>query len=282
MQCKARAKINWSLNTVGKREDGYHLLDMVMQSVELHDTITLDAADTLSLRVDGMVHVPSTEDNLVLRAAHALRDYTGVPKGADIHLHKRIPVGAGMGGGSADAAAVLKGLNELWQLGLSQQELLTIGLKLGADIPFCLTNGLCRAQGIGEILTPHPALRPYHLVVIQPCRALSTKQVFTALHESENVRRPDTEGVLTALAEGNFPLLARSMGNTLQEVSIPLRPAIRDAITSLREHGARAAQMTGSGSAVFGVFSTAAAARTAYQSLQRKYRVCHLTYTTDA
>lgn len=279
MQLKARAKINWSLDTVGTRADGYHLLDMVMQSVELCDDVLLENADTLTLRADGCVRVPETDDNLALRAAHALLDFTGERRGAAITLHKHIPVGGGLGGGSADAAAVLKGLNDLWQLHLPMQTLLDIGLKLGADIPFCLTGGLCRAQGIGEILTPAPCLRSFPLIIIQPCRSLSTRQVFTLLKEHTVTRRPENDGVLRALAEGNLPLLAQCMGNTLQSTSVALRPAIREAITALREHGARAAQMTGSGSAVFGVFSSPSAAHTAFTSLKRKYRVCHLTRT---
>jgi len=281
MQLKAWAKINWSLNTLGTREDGYHLMDMVMQMIELHDDITIEPADTLSLQVDGRVRVPDTADNLVLRAAQALRSHAGIEKGAAIQLHKRIPVCAGLGGGSADAACVLHGLNQLWALHYPLETLCEIGLPLGADIPFCLTGGLMRAEGIGEVLTPLPCKRSFPLLIIQPCRGLSTRQVFTALHElpEDEMNRPDTENVITALKDGNLQLLSASLGNTLQPVSEKMRPEIRQCIKTLREFGARAAQMTGSGSAIFGVFSTAAAARTAYEALKKKYRICHLTCT---
>lgn len=279
MQIKAYAKLNWSLDTVGVREDGYHLLDMVMQSVELHDELNIEPAAELSFRVDGGVRVPANSDNLVMRAARALKEYAHVDAGARIHLHKRIPVGAGLGGGSSDAAAALRGLNELWKLSLSQQELLDIGLRLGADIPYCLTGGLCRAEGIGEILTPLTGVKVYHLVLIQPCRALSTAQVFSGTNGNIPVRRPDTENVILALQAGNLKLLSRSMGNALQAVSEHMRPELRGAIRALREHGARAAMMTGSGSVVYGVFASAAAARVAWAALDKKYRVCHLTHT---
>ena len=279
MIVRAYAKINWSLDTVGTREDGYHLLDMVMQSVSLHDTLTIEPAPTLDLHAEGAVRVPVGPENLVLRAAEALREYAGVDAGAAIRLRKRIPSGAGLGGGSSDAAAALRGLNSLWGLHYSMDTLCQIGLGLGADIPYCLRGGLCRVRGIGEIIEPLPIGKVYQLVILQPCRGLSTRQVFTALGNAGAIRRPDTPGVISALQSGAFSILPAVMGNTLQEISVPLRPQIRQAITDLREHGARAAQMTGSGSAVFGVFASPAAARTAWESLRKKYRTCHAAHT---
>ena len=279
MIIRAYAKINWSLDTVGTREDGYHLLDMVMQSVSLHDTLTIEPADSLSLRVEGPRRAPEGPDNLVLRAAEALRQHAGIDAGAAIRLRKRIPSGAGLGGGSSDAAAALRGLNALWGLQYPLDTLCGIGLKIGADIPYCLHGTLCRVEGVGEIITPLPGGRIYHLVILQPCRGLSTKQVFTALGDASALRRPDTPGVIDALQSGALSALPGVMGNTLQEISVPMRPQIRQAVTVLREHGARAAQMTGSGSAVFGVFASASAARTAWESLQKKYSACYLAHT---
>lgn len=155
-----------------------------------------------------------------------------------------------------------------------------IGLTLGADVPFCLIGGLAHVQGIGEVIEPLPCPSIYHLVIIQPCRGLSTPQVFRALDGMDiSASRPNTPQALSALTGGNLALLADSLGNTLQPVAISMRPQIRQAITTLREHGARAAQMTGSGSAVFGVFATAAAARTAFAALSRRYPHCYLTQT---
>ena len=280
MLIRANAKINWTLDTVGVRADGYHLLDMLMQSISLHDTLTLEPAEDVTFSADGATRVPQDESNLALRAALALRRHAGTAQGAMIHLHKRIPSGAGLGGGSADAAAVLHGLNALWELNLPMETLRQIGLTLGADVPFCLMGGLAHVRGIGEVIEPLPCPRIYHLVIIQPCRGLSTPQVFRTLDGMDiSASRPNTPQALSALTGGNLALLADSLGNTLQPVAISMRPQIRQAITTLREHGARAAQMTGSGSAVFGVFATAAAARTAFAALSRRYPPCYLTQT---
>ena len=164
---------------------------------------------------------------------------------------------------------------QLWFSALS----MICGLSLGADVPFCLHRGLCRAQGIGEILTPFTAKKQYPLILIQPCRGLSTKQVFDELSKETSTQHPNIESAIRALQMGDLALLAASIGNTLQSVSEKLRPEIRQAINALREHGARIAQMTGSGSAVFGVFPTARAARTAWDSLSRRYPVCVQTQT---
>lgn len=280
MKLRANAKINWTLDTVGLREDGYHLLDMLMQTVSLHDTLTFSPANDLTFSAEGAVRVPQDEENLAYRAALALRRYAGTAQGAAIHLLKRIPSGAGLGGGSADAAAVLRGLNTLWGLHLPDETLLKIGLSLGADVPFCLTGGLAHVQGIGEIITPLASARVYPLLIIQPCRGLSTPQVFKTLDTMDVCSaRPNNAQAMAALGSGSLPLLAGAMGNTLQPVAISMRPQIRQAISVLREYGARAAQMTGSGSAVFGVFASVSAARTAYAALSRRYVHCYLVQT---
>lgn len=281
MRIEARAKINWSLDIVGQRPDGYHLMDMLMQPVTLHDVVTIEPADALTLQTGGWPLLPPTEDHLALRAARALQKHTGCTRGAAIHVEKRIPVGAGMGGGSADAAAVLHGLNEMWALNLSQAELEAIGLTLGADVPFCLRGGLTRTTGVGEIMEPLPCSCDWPLVVIQPCEGLSTGAVFKAYHRQAEVIRPATQDAARALADGDLPLLAASLGNVLQPVSEAMRPAIAEAIAALRQQGAAIALMTGSGSAVFGVFDADEAARAAYDALRPRWestflcRTCH-------
>ena len=202
MRIAARAKINWTLDIVGKREDGYHLMDMLMQPISLADDITLLPQEELTLSVSGFPRVNPGPENLALRAAVLLKQATGYTGGASIHVHKRIPVGAGMGGGSADAAGVLAGLNRLWGTGLTQAELETLGLQLGADVPFCLRGGLQRAQGVGELLTPLPCGGLYWLVVIQPCPGLSTKEVFSRFSLEACEGKPDTQGAAEALAQG--------------------------------------------------------------------------------
>ena len=271
MRVEARAKINWTLDIIGQRDDGYHLMDMLMQPVTLSDTVTLERADAITLTTGGTPLIPADAGNLAYRAAAALKEATGYPGGAAIHVEKRIPAGAGMGGGSADAAAVLWGLNRLWGLGLTQEELERIGLTLGADVPFCLRGGLARTTGIGEVMRALPCAKDYELVVIQPCEGLSTGEVFRAYHARGQAARPDTDTAQRALAEGDAKLLAGSLGNVLQAVSEAMRPAIREAVMALEEHGAAVALMTGSGSAVFGVFEDADAADRAFQRLEKLY-----------
>ena len=284
LKIQARAKINWTLDVVGVLPNGYHDLDMLMQSVTLCDQMTMEDADELSLFVRaGGTYVPADESNLVLRAAKALRSHTGCTKGARITLRKYIPVAAGMGGGSSDAAAALKGLNVLWGLGLDDDTLEAIGLTIGADVPFCIRGGLQRAQGVGERLTPVAMKRPLYLVAFQPCRGLSTKEVFTSLHE-DGIRdedRPDNETAQRALEHGDVRLLGRSLGNVLEPVSRRLRPDIDKAIRDIEAAGAVGARMTGSGSAVFGVFLHAGTCRKAAQELQKIYPACRMMRTAE-
>ena len=277
MEIDARAKINWTLDVTGRRADGYHLLDTLMQPIALHDTLMIEPAEELSLTAEAPAFLSLGEDNLVLRAAVALQRELGEKRGAAIHLIKRIPMGAGLGGGSADAAAALKGLNALWQGGLSLEALCRIGEALGADIPFCLHDGPRRARGIGEILQPIPS-RVFPLVLVQPCGALSTREVFSA-YSRGSWAPPDTQGAMAALAAGDLAELRRRAGNVLEGASIPLRPQIGEAKEALYESGAAFAQMTGSGSAVFGAYGSGQAARKAYEKLKGRYGVCILTET---
>ena len=285
LNIQARAKINWTLDVVGVLPNGYHDLDMLMQSVTLCDQMTVEDADelTLSVRMGRNSFVPADESNLVLRAARALQKETGCTRGAAITLQKFIPVAAGMGGGSSDAAAALKGLNVLWGLGLSDDRLEEIGLTIGADVPFCIRGGLQRAQGVGERLTPLEIKKPLYLVAFQPCRGLSTKEVVTSLHE-DGIRdedRPDNEAAQQALITGNVLLLGRSLGNVLEPVSRRMRPQLDEAIRAIEESGAVGARMTGSGSAVFGVYAHAGACKKAAALLQKTYPTCRMMRTAE-
>jgi 4-diphosphocytidyl-2-C-methyl-D-erythritol kinase len=185
-------------------------------------------------------------------------------------LQKNIPSGAGMGGGSADAAAALKGLNELWNLGLSQQQLLYLGLKLGADVPFMLTGGLARVGGIGEIISPLIPAPEVHLLFLQPCGGLSTPEVFKAYDSLDPARisRPDTDAAQAALLAGDLCALGRAMNNVLEGVSVQARPAIGEAARMLEEAGAVRGMMTGSGSVVYGVFATEESAENAAEAMR--------------
>ena len=278
MVIQAFAKINWSLDITGVREDGYHLMDMLMQPVSLADEITLEPAGTLSISTGGYPPSRADETNLAWRAAAALKKATGYPGGVSIHVQKSIPIGAGMGGGSSDAAGVLYGLKRLWGCGLTNEELERIGLTLGADVPFALRGGLSRTRGIGEILENYENKYNYWLVVIQPCAGLSTARVFSLWKETAPASRPDTDAALNALETGDFPKLCESIGNVLQPVACRLRPEIEKTCGALMREGAMTARMTGSGSAVFGVFRNAAAAEKAWKTLaplERNIFLCH-------
>lgn len=278
---KAYAKINWTLDILGTRPDGYHQMDMLMQSVDLCDTLWIEAADEITLTSAAEETTRGGEDalssqavaydqsNLVYRAALLLRRRCGISAGASIRLGKRIPSGAGMGGGSADAAAALIGLNRLWGLGLDRRQLCQIGLELGADVPFMLTGGLARVQGIGESITPlFPAPR-VPLVLMQPCGGLSTGKIFAAYDAlaAGPLARPDNAAAQEALLGGDLAALGAAMNNVLEAASVPARPALARAARALEQAGAIRAMMTGSGSVVYGVFADDKAALAAQRSL---------------
>ena len=252
MRLRAPAKVNWALNVTGVRENGYHELDMLMQTVELHDTLEIEEDEGLSLTC-GREDVPCDERNLVMRAARALQAACGCEKGARMRLVKRIPSQAGLGGGSSDCAAALKGLNELWGLRLGEERLREIGLRLGADVPFCLTGGLCRARGLGEALTPLPS-RSRRVLLVKPAQGLSTPEVFHAFDRLGGPDAGDIEAAARALALGDDELLARSARNMLTDAAISLCPEVRETLLALRELGASFCAMSGSGSACLALF----------------------------
>lgn len=276
----ARAKINWSLDILGKRPDGYHVMDMLMSSVDLADEMTMELADTLSLSVSGNDAISST-DNLVLKAARALQTEAKCGKGAVVTLKKHVPAGAGMGGGSADAAAALIGLNELWQTGLSLAQLISLGATIGADVPFMLQGGFARVGGIGEVLHAVQPAPIVPLVIIQPCKPLSTADVFRLYDSLACVHHPKTDEALLALQAKDFTKLAASSGNVLQQAVETAKPQIVEAIAALSACGAQFAMMTGSGSAVYGAFDNENEAKSAYYRLHKRWRRTFYTHTAQ-
>ncbi len=280
LRLTARAKINWSLEVVGRRPDGYHLLDMLMQSVALADTLTAEKADALTLQVEGAPEL-DTEDNLVFKAARLLRAKADSDLGARLTLIKRVPSGAGMGGGSADAAAALVGLDRLWNLRLPEETLLRLALRCGADVPFLLRGGLARVGGVGERLTALPGARELSLVVVQPCAGLSTREVFGDFDAlaPEDAPKGRTDAAQAALLAGDLRALDACAGNALQSVSEAKRPEIGAAIAALRECGAAFSRMTGSGSAVFGAFANEDEAERAYRAMRLRWPKTWLTRT---
>ena len=259
---EARAKINWALNITGVRPDGYHQLDMLMQTIALSDTLTLEKDAALALYVDG-APAQDPERNLVVRAARALNRAAGTDFGARMALLKRVPARAGLGGGSADCAAALVGLNRLWGLGLSMDELRGIGATLGADVPFCLTGGLARVRGIGEVIDPVPGAPELPLVLVTPGDGLSTAEVFRRWDGGYPAVPLDAAALERAVIARDLAAVDRLALNALNAPALELMPDIADAMDALRDAGAEAVFMTGSGSTVVGAFATPEAARAA-------------------
>ncbi len=265
IEVEAHAKINWALWITGRRPNGYHELDMLMQPVALSDRLTFEASDELTLTVDGS---PSCDpNNLVLRAARALREHTGARRGACISLEKRIPARAGLGGGSADCAATLRALNALWALDLPDEALRSIGLALGADVPYCLTGGFCRVRGIGECVKHLPGGPRAHLALIRLGDGLSTADVFRAWDETPVFPPMDPTQAAEAVCSGDYDRLRAAARNALTAPAAMLLPEIPEKIRELYAFGALYAQMSGSGSTVYGVFRDGAEARRAAEML---------------
>ena len=255
MKLKARAKINLGLDVVKKREDGYHEVRMIMQMINLYDKITLRQTSEPGIRVTtNLSYLPVNEDNLVYRAAKLLMDEFQVADGVEIELQKYIPVAAGMAGGSSDAAAVMVGVNRMFRLGLSKKQLMERGVKIGADVPFCIMRGTALAEGIGEQLTPLPALPHCSLVIAKPKIHVSTKFVYGNLKANELQEHPDIDGQVQALRDNDLKTLVAKMGNVLETVTIPAYPVIDEIKQTMMKHGAMGAMMSGSGPTVFGIF----------------------------
>lgn len=254
---EAYAKINLSLDITGKRANGYHDVRMVMQSIDLHDTLSFEAKETgISLVTDNEElnrESESGKDNLIVKAAKALFAYTGCERGVKISLTKRIPIAAGMAGGSTDAAATLRGLNRLFSFGLDVETLKEIGVKLGADIPFCIEGGTQLAEGIGEKLTKLRTPDRTLLVICKPNINVSTKEVYERYDALTNVKHPDVDAQLACVAGNDCEGVYKNMGNVLAYVTEGLYPIISDIKATMCENGAEYAMMSGSGPTVFGI-----------------------------
>lgn len=273
MQVPAYAKLNLTLDILRKRDDGYHDLQMVMQSIDLADTLTITAAQGQGTVSTNLSYLPADGRNLAQQAAAAFRAATGLGPEVDICIEKHIPVCAGMAGGSSDAAAVLRAMNVLAGTNLPPMELAAIGGTVGSDVPYCVLGGTALAEGRGERLTPLPPLPSCHVVVCKPPFPISTPQLFARVNVRKIARRPDTSGLLAALEHRDLPGVARRMYNVFEDVLEPRRRRGIDAIKAvLIDCGALGASMSGSGPTVFGLFDSADAARDAYHHLRENYR----------
>jgi len=275
MECRACAKLNLYLDITGIMPDGYHALRSVMQSIDLYDTVKVEIADTIRLTVDKK-YIPTDERNTAFKAAKAFFEATGIQGGAEIFIKKIIPVGAGMAGGSADAAAVLNLLNILYGMPLSAEELSDVALKVGADVPFCLEGGTMLAEGRGEKLTSLPKLAKCFFVVVKPFFSVSTKDAYKMFDE-QGGDCPDVDGILSALEQRDIRKVCSSMGNDLERCIALKYPEINEIKDKLIGLGAIGAMMTGSGSAVFGVFENMIQAQQAADKMRapkRRVFVC--------
>lgn len=262
----AYGKINLSLDIVGLREDGYHLMDMVMQSVSLADRVTLRRAEEISVIAGG--NIPTDERNTALKAAKVFFETTGIAGGCTVSVEKQVPSEAGMGGGSADAAAVLIGLDQMYETDLPLEKLMEMGLKVGADVPFCLVGGTALVQGIGEKVTPAAPLKDCHILLVKPPFGISTGAAFRHFDEVGVSTHPDNAALLAGMEKGDLSGMSGFMANVLEE------SAASDDIEAIREEiaaaGAKAALMTGSGSVVFGLFSDEETAQAAAEKLSHR------------
>lgn len=269
---KAYGKINLALDTVGKREDGYHLVRMIMQTVNLYDVVTITKCETRGITLTtNRPELPTNEDNLIYKAARLLMEEFDISEGVAIHLEKNIPVAAGMAGGSTDCAATLEGMNTLFSIGLSEDELMKRGVTLGADVPYCVMGGTALSEGIGEILTPLPDMIPCKVLLIKPDIDISTKWVYTTLKWDELTSHPDIDGMIDALSSRSLSGIADTLGNVLETVTIPAHPVIEDIKNQMKTLGALNAMMSGSGPTVFGLFKDEGTASDAYDKCRKLY-----------
>lgn len=266
---KALAKINLGLDVLGRRDNGYHDVRMVMQTIYLYDNVTLTRTEELGIQVEtNLSYLPVGENNIAYKAAKLLIDEFDIREGVHIKLDKRIPVAAGMAGGSSNAAAVLVGMNRLFGLGLHQSELMERGVKLGADVPYCVMRGTALAEGIGEELSSLPPMPKCYILVAKPAISVSTKWVYETLDAKEIVEHPDIDGLLQGLGEQDLTKIASSMGNVLESVTIDKYPIIETIKDAMKEAGALNAMMSGSGPTVFGIFDNRKVAKEAWYKLR--------------
>ena len=266
---KALAKINLGLDVLRRREDGYHEVSMVMQTIHLYDRLDISKNQSGNITMEtNLSFLPTNENNLVYKAAKLLCDEFSIKDGIHVNLQKRIPVVAGMAGGSTDAAAVLYGVNKIFDLGLSTQDLMDRGVKIGADVPYCIMRGTALAEGIGEKLSPLSPMVKCPVLIAKPAINVSTKFVYENLKLDENMIHPDMQRLIADIKEKDLKKIASDMGNVLETVTIPAYPIIADIKEHMMAHGAVGAMMSGSGPTVFGLFEDENTAQAAYEAMK--------------
>lgn len=273
------AKINLSLDVIGRREDGYHLLRMIMQSVSLFDVITLKSGqDSIRVFCENK-DVPCNESNIAYKAAKLMFERYKIQDGIEIFIEKNIPIAAGLAGGSTDAAGVIKGINELYKLNLSDQEMMDIGLKIGADVPYCIIGGTALAEGIGEKLTVISPLKETWCVLAKPPIGVSTVEVYKELKLDGIVEHPKTDKLISCIEEGDLITLSQNMINVLETVTIEKYPIISEIKNVMMDFHALGSLMSGSGPTVFGLFEDKNTAEKCYSKLKEELKEVYLVKT---
>ncbi len=272
----AYAKINLSLDILGTLDNGYHSLRMVMQSISLFDIVTVKKIESGIKISSNLPYLPTNENNICYKAANDFFEYTNIKSGISIDISKRIPVGAGLGGGSSNAASVLKALNRLFETKLSLKELCDIGATIGADVPFCVLGGTRLAEGIGEKLSPLPKMPKYTILLVKPSFSLSTKAIYSLYDKCENITHPDTDKLICGLRNNSIYEICEGMGNVLEQTVISEYPVIQEIKDELLNLGAINAQMSGSGPTVFGIFDSFEEANIAKKNLWGKYKTVYI------
>ena len=280
MRLRALAKINLGLDVLGRREDGYHELRMIMQTINMYDQLDMEISEEPGIRITtNLPYVPVNQNNLVYRAANMLLEEFQIKEGLTVDLQKMILVAAGMAGGSSDAAAAMIGVNRLFQLGLSVKALMERGVKIGADVPYCLLRGTALAEGIGDKLRALPACPDCYVLIGKPGISVSTKFVYENLHANELKSHPRIDEMLDAIQWHNLYKMADLMENVLETVTIPQYPIIEEIKNHMKEHGALNAMMSGSGPTVFGLFDDKTLAEQACEAL-RESRLARTVFLT--
>ena len=278
---KALAKINLGLDVVRRREDGYHEVRMIMQTIHLYDRLDIKRTKEPGIQIQtNLSFLPVNENNLIYKAAKLLMDEFSITDGVSVKLDKRIPVAAGMAGGSTDAAAMLIGVNRLFSLGLTKRQLMERGVQIGADVPYCIMRGTALAEGIGEALSPLPPMVKCPVLIAKPSISVSTKFVYQNLKLDDTTIHPDIDRLIDDIKAKNLHDIAAHMGNVLETVTIPAYPVIADIKDHMMEHGAVNAMMSGSGPTVFGIFPDEQSMIACQQFLRQKGEARQV-YTTE-
>lgn len=274
IQLKCRAKINLSIDVLGKRTDGYHLVEMIMQTIDLFDIIKIFSLEEDKIVIESNSNdIPLDSSNIVYKAVDLIKEKFNIKKGAKIYIEKNIPIAAGMAGGSSNAAAILVGLNKIWELNLNQNELKDLGLQLGADVPFCIEGGASLAENIGEQLTKIDGLpQDTFILVCKPELFVSTKDIYEAIDSKIIDKRPDNKLLIKLLEENNVRQLSREMYNVLEEVTKEKYPVIEEIEKIMMDNNALGSMMSGSGPTVFGIYDTREEAEKCKNILLKKFK----------